>query len=142
MGPGSPIGPLADGVADGLDGGLKISVGVGTGGMSSAGGGADEAEPLPEGVVVIDGALVAGVAGDVAAGAPGRGGWDEYRAGVTGWDVTIRSGAAPMPPAPPGALATGGCAAGVLSSHPVVTARGSPKATMPKNTYLGESRTQ
>jgi hypothetical protein len=110
--------------------------------MSRTGGGADEVEPVADGVAVINGALGAGDTGFVDAGAPGRGGWEEYRAGVTGWDVTTRSGAAPMPPAPPGALATGGFTAGVLSSHPIVTAPGRPNATMPKNTYLGESRTQ
>lgn len=142
MGVASWAGRLPAGVADGLPGGLRISVGVGTGGMSRTGGGADEAEPGADGVAVISGGLVAGEAGEVVAGAPRRGGWESYRAGVTGWDVSIRSGAAPMAPAPPGAVATGGFAAGVLSSHPRVTATGRPSPTMAKNTYLGESRTE
>jgi hypothetical protein len=122
---------------------LKISVGVGTGGMFSTGAGEDVAEAAGDGAVVVNGAVEEGVLGGVAAGAPGRGGCDEeYWTGVTGWDVVTRSGAAPMPPAPPGALATGGFSAGVPSSHPMVTAKGSPKATMPKKTYLGFSRTQ
>jgi hypothetical protein len=142
VGVASSAGLLPEGVADGLSGGSRISVGVGTGGMSGAGGGADEAEPVDEGVTVIGGGLGAGEAGDVAAGVPCRRGWESYRAGVTGWDVTTRSGAAPMPPAPSGALAAGGFTAGVLSSHPKVTATGRPIATMPQNTYLGESRTE
>jgi hypothetical protein len=142
VGVASWAGRLPDGVADGLPGGLRISVGVGTGGMSRTGGGADEPEPEADGVTVITGGLDAREAGDVAAGAPGRGGGESYRAGVTGWDVMTRSGAAPMAPAPPGAVATGGFTAGVLSSHPMVTATGRPNAIMPKNTYLGESRTE
>jgi hypothetical protein len=47
-----------------------------------------------------------------------------------------------MPPALPGALAAGGFSAGVPSSHPMVTVKGRPNATMPEKTYLGESRTQ
>jgi hypothetical protein len=120
---------------------LKISVGVGTGGISSTGGGDEEAEALGTGAVVINVAVEAGVIGSVEAGAPGRGGWDEYWTGATGCDVVTCSGAAPMPPAPPGALATGGFSAGVPSSQPMVKAKGSPKATMPKKTYLGLSRT-
>jgi hypothetical protein len=110
--------------------------------MSSTGGGADEVEPVGEGVAVTNVAVGTGAVGGVEAGAPGRGGWDEYWTGVSGWAGTTCSGAAPMPPAAPGALATGGFSAGVLSSQPMVTAKGRPKATMPKNTYLGESRTQ
>ena len=116
-------------------------MGVGTGGIVSTGGGEDEAEPVGEGATEIGDAVAAGVAGDVDVAPPGRGGLAEYWTGVTGRDVTRGSGAAPMPPAPPGALATGGFS-GVPSSHPIVTAKGSPNATMPKNTYLGESRTQ
>jgi hypothetical protein len=129
-------------VADGLGGGLRISVGVGTGGMVSTGGGADEFEPVGEGAAETSDPVEVGVVRGVEAGAPDWGGWDEYCTGMTGWDVTMRSGAVPMPPAPPGALATGGFLSGVPSSHPMVTAAGRPRATMPKNTYLGEGRTQ
>jgi hypothetical protein len=73
---------------------------------------------------------------------PGRGGRDEYSTAVTGWDVAVGSGAVPMPPAPPGALATGVFSAGVPSTQPTVTANGNPTTTMPRNTYLGERRTQ
>jgi hypothetical protein len=133
---------VLDGVADGVGGGLKISVGVGTGGMSSTGGGADAVVVAGAGAVVINGAVEpAGAVGRVDTGAPGRGGWEEYWTGVTGWDGSTCSGAEPMPPAPPGALATGGFSAGVPSSQPTVTAKGSPRATMPKKMYLGLSRT-
>jgi hypothetical protein len=68
---------LPDGVADGLGGGLRISVGVGTGGMFSTGGGADDGEPPGEGLAVISGVVEGGVVTDGDTGAPGRGGWDE-----------------------------------------------------------------
>ena len=136
------MGLLPDGVADGLGGGLRTSVGVGTGGMVSTGTGEEPAEPVGEGAAEMSDALGAGAVWGVEAVAPRRGGWEEYWTGVTGWDVTTRSGAVPMPPAPPWALATGGFPAGVPSSQPMVMAKGRPKATMPKNTYLGESRTQ
>jgi hypothetical protein len=136
------VGALSDGVADGMGGGLRISVGVGTGGMVSTGGGADEVEPVGEGAAGTSGPVEVDVDGGVDGDAPGRGGWDEYWTGVTGCEVAMRSGAVPMPPAPPGALATGSFSAGVPSSHPIVTAKGRPNATIPKNTYLGESRTQ
>lgn len=129
-------------MADGLGGGLRISVGVGTGGTVSAGVNAADAVPVGAGAAEIGGAMEAGDAGGVETAAPGRGGRDEYWTGATGSDVAVRSGAVPMPPAPPGALATGGFSAGVPSTQPTVTANGNPTTTMPRKTYLGESHTQ
>jgi hypothetical protein len=132
-------------VADGLDGEMVTSVGVGTGGSSVNVGSGDR---VTAGLVV--GAVVAGGGAALTGGAltggaggldPGRGGWDEYPTAATGWDGSARGGAAPRPPAPTGALATVGATAGVPSAHPSVTANGRPRATIPKKMYLGESRT-
>jgi hypothetical protein len=56
---------------------LRISVGVGTGGIFSTGGGADDGEPPTEGLAMISGVVEAGVVTGGDTGAPGRGGWDE-----------------------------------------------------------------
>jgi hypothetical protein len=134
---------LSDGVADGLDGGTVTSVGVGTGGRVSVGD--NVTAGLVAGAVVTAGGAAA-LTGGALPGAmgrldPGRGGRDEYPSAAADWDGSARGGAAPMPPAPPGALATAGASAVVPSVQPKVTASGRPRATMPKNTYLGESRT-
>jgi hypothetical protein len=128
-------------VADGLAGGLTISVGVGTGGIVRIGG----AEVL---------VLTAGT-GDSGAGLPGtrlRGtadapvdglaGCDANSTAVTGREVDPRAGAAPRPPAPIGAEAVGGFVIGAPSVQPTVTANGRQRATMPKKMDLGESRTE
>ena len=129
-------------MADGVGGGLRIWVGVGTGGSVSAGGNEGEAVAVGVGAAGIGGATEVGDGGGVETAAPGRGGREEYSTAVTGWDVAVRSGAVPMPPAPPGALTTGVFSAGVPSTQPTVTANGNPTTTMPRNTYLGERRTQ
>jgi hypothetical protein len=85
------------------------SVGVGTGGMVSRGGGGIGREVDGTGGVVIgvlvtecvDGAALLDGLGEADGDRSGRG---EYRA-VTGVEVPARSGAAPIPPAPPGTLA-------------------------------------
>ena len=134
---------MPDGVGDGLGGGLRISVGVGTGGIVSVGVNGDDAVPVGVGATGDIGAALDGTGtGGVETAAPGRGGREEYWIGVPGWDVAVGSGAVPMPPAPPGALATGVFSAGVPSTQPTVTANGNPTTTMPRNTYLGERRTQ
>jgi hypothetical protein len=142
--PKRPSGAVAlpDAVADGLDDGAETSVGVGTGGSVSVGNG-DWVTGVPAaGSVVAGGALAwAALAGNGDGLDPGRGGLDEYWTAVTGWDVTARAGAAPISPAPTGALASGGTSAGVPSVQPTVTANGRPRATMPKKMDLGESRT-
>jgi hypothetical protein len=134
---------LPDGVADGIGGGLRTSVGVGTGGIVSVGVNGEDAVLVGVGATEDIGAALGGTGtGGVETAAPGRGGREEYWIGVPGWDVAVGSGAVPMPPAPPGALAMGGFSAGGPSSHPTVTANGNPTTTMPRKTYLGESRTQ
>jgi hypothetical protein len=131
------------GVADGLDGGVVTSVGVGTGGRVRVGSGDTVTVGLVVGAVVAAGGMVAvgALAGGSVAPAPGRGGWDEYSTAVTGCDGTTRAGAAPIPPAPAGALAARGTESGVPSVQPTVTANGRPRATMPKKMDLGDSRT-
>jgi hypothetical protein len=81
-------------------------------------------------------------AGDVAAGALGRSGWESNTGRRDRLGVTTRSGAARCRPRLPGALATGGFSAGVPSSHPMVTVKGKPNATMPEKTYWEKARTQ
>jgi hypothetical protein len=122
---------------------MRTSVGVGTGGIVSVGVNGDDAVPVGVGATGDIGAPLEGAGtGGVETAAAGRGGREEYWTGVPGSDVPVRSGAVPMPPAPPGALATGGFSADGPSSHPAVTANGNPTTTMPRKTYLGESRTQ
>jgi hypothetical protein len=130
-------------VADALDDGAPTSVGVGTGGSVSGGNTECVTAGAVVGAVVAAGATLAGTVptGDADGLDPGRGGWDEYSTAVTGCEVAPRAGAAPIPPAPPGALATGGASAGVPSVQPTVTANGRPRATIPKKMDLGESRT-
>jgi hypothetical protein len=130
-------------VADALVDGTLTSVGVGTGG-SVSGGHADRVTTgAVVGAVVAAGATLAGTvpAGDAEVLDPGRGGCEEYSTAVTGCEVAACAGAAPIPPAPPGALATGGAMSGEPSVQPTVTANGRPRATMPKKMDLGESRT-
>ena len=130
---------LADGsVADGLGGALRIAVGVGTGGRVSDGTGVPES--------AADGAAALG---SVLAGAPDPDDSTTTGLGARADQSTIDSvavvvalgGAAPIPPAPPGALTGGGAGAGVPSIQPTVSAKGRPRATMPKKMGLGDSRT-
>jgi hypothetical protein len=129
-------------VAEGLSGGLTIWVGVGTGGSVSVGGGGWDAVVLGAGAAETGAALAGTALSTTSDGAvDGLLEVDEYSTVVTGRDVDARSGAAPMPPAPPGALAAGGLATGVPSVQPTVTANGRPRESMPKKMDLGESRT-
>ena len=142
---------LSGGVADGLAGGISTSVGVGTGGSANVGGALDglvaPGTPVPgaSGTADVGGGVLADswLGGEDDAPASGRGGREAYPTVVTGPDVAAADcGAAPIPPAPLGAPADGRAGGGVPSSHPVVSATGSPSATMPKKTHLGESCTQ
>lgn len=135
-------------MADGLGGGISTSVGVGTGGNIRVGGGLGGVVPagalVPDADVAADtgGALTGAWLGTVG-DASGRGGREAYPTAVTGSEVaTSACGASPIPPAPVGAAAVGRVGGGVPSSQPIVSATGSPNATMPKKTHLGESRTQ
>ena len=116
-------------------------VGVGTGGCS---------EPLgsgePDGTM-IDGARSLGA---VLADGPGNDDSTVTGSGRRGVPSTTDAvaavvafgGAAPIPPAPPGALTTtGGPGNGVPSAQPTLTANGRPTTTTPKKMDLGENRT-
>jgi hypothetical protein len=137
---------LPDGtVADGLGGVVTIDVGVGTGGSSVRVGSGE-----PDGTMTV-GAAPLGTA--LVLGAPGSPGNDDSTAtglGACGDQSTTDevavavargAGAAPIPPAPPGALTGGGAGAGVPRVQPTVTANGSPKATTLRKMDLGENRT-
>jgi len=117
-------------------------VGVGTGGNVSVGSGGSDAGVLVVGATEVGVALAGPALGGSAGGAvvSGTGGGANSTT-VTGRDVDARAGAAPMLPAPPGALADRGVGTGVPSVQPTVTAKGRPRATMPKKMDLGESRT-
>lgn len=129
---------LLDGtVADGLGGVLTIAVGVGTGGRVSSGGG--DPELAADVSTALGSALTGGSATDDRA-ATGRGARGESTTDPA-VGVVAFGGAAPMPPAPPGAPTGGDAGAGVPSSQPTVSANGRPSATMPRKTGLGESRT-
>ena len=139
----------ADDEGDSL-GVVVISVGVGTGGRVSggrAGGDEDVADGDGAGVVGIgvtadggggasadDGAAADGATGTLCLGR------EEYRTVVTGLCTAV-GGAAPRAPSPPGTPTAADCRAGVASCQPTVTAIGSPKATSPTKTDLGDSRT-
>ena len=143
VGSGSP----ADGVAEAV-GVVAISVGVGTGGSSSVGSGEAEADAIGAAVVgtgAADGALAGGTS-TLLAGA------GAYCASVTGREVgtAARRGAVPMPPLPApaprppvplGAPIEAARGFGVASVQPIATEIGSPRATIPKKTDLGVSRT-
>jgi hypothetical protein len=127
-------------VADGLAGGIPISVGVGTGGIVRIGGAdvlvlttgaADSGTGLPG----------TGPRGIADASADALAGCDANSTAVTGREVDPRAGAAPRPPAPIGPVAVDGFVIGAPSVQPTVTAKGRPRATMPKKMDLGESRT-
>lgn len=115
-----------------------IAVGVGTGGRVSDGTG------VPESTADGDAALGAGLAGP-----PGTEDSTATGFGARGDQSTIDSvavvvalgGAAPIPPAPPGALTGGGAGTGEPIIQPTVSAKGRPRATMPKNRGLGDNRT-
>ena len=137
-------------MADGFAGGISTSVGVGTGGSVNVGGGlGGPASPVgPDGLVPgAEGAAEPGggalTCGPSGTGEDGLTGCEASSLGVTRSAVAgADGGAAPIPPAPLGALAVGWSGAGGPSSQPIVIATGSPNATMPKKTVLGESRTQ
>ncbi|MEV8507303.1 hypothetical protein AB0368_21150 [Actinoplanes sp. NPDC051475] len=113
-------------------------MGVGTGGMVSVGVADPEADD--DGTPELGATLGALGATDstTETGSVARGTQSvmEPDAGV----VALR-GAVPKAPAPSGALTGGGAVPGVPSVQPAATANGRPKATMPKKTDLGDSRT-
>ena len=125
---------------------MTTEVGVGTGGSS---GGSSVGPGEPDGTMTVGGALLGGVltAGDTGrpgsadstdTGFGGRG--DQSTTDVVAGVVAF-GGAAPMPPAPPGALTGGGAGAGVPRVQPTVTAKGRPRATTLRKVDLGVNRT-
>src|SRR5215213_4377866 len=116
-----------------------MSVGVGTGGRS-AGNEIRGAVPAEDCATVGTLTLVGDVLGpaEPAADVASAGVQSATRRGVG--DVA-RVGAAPMPPAPTGALIGAGAAPGPANCQPTVTAKGRPRATRPRKIDLGESRT-
>ncbi|MEV6600642.1 hypothetical protein AB0M36_27895 [Actinoplanes sp. NPDC051346] len=132
---GSALGDAL--VAAGLDGGSKIEVGVGTGGNVSVGTGDPDIDG--DGTAEVGAALgVLGATDCTTATRSGARGTQVVPPPDAG--VVACTGAVPKPPAPPGALAAGG-AAGVPRVQPAATANGRPRATMPRKTDLGVSRT-
>ena len=132
-------------VADGLGGVVTTEVGVGTGGISGDCVGPGE----PDGTTTVGGAVLGGVlsagesgrsgsADSTATGFGGRG--DQSSTDVVAGVVAF-FGAAPMPPAPPGALTGGGAGVGVPRVQPTVTAKGRPRATTLRKVDLGVNRT-
>jgi hypothetical protein len=129
---------LSDVVADGDGDVLVAAVGVGTGGSVSVGSGSGSSGP-PAG-------SDRRAAGDAVAvddrpdqAREVRG---EYSAPVSDAEVDGRGGAVPIAPAPAGAAAGGGggAAPGSAKLQPAVTAKGRPRATMPRKSGFGESR--
>jgi hypothetical protein len=126
-------------VGDGLGGVLPIAVGVGTGGSVSVGTG--DPESAADGAAAALVTALTGVPATDDATATGLGPRDDQSTIDSDSGVVAFGGAAPIPPAAPGALTGGGAGDGVPSVQPTVTANGRPKATMPKKIDLGESRT-
>jgi hypothetical protein len=130
----------------GSGGVTTTEVGVGTGGSSGGwdtGGEPDGTmtggtAPLGDGLTAAapDGAAN-GARTATCRGARGEKSTTDEVAVVT----TALGGAAPIPPAPPGALTAGGVRAGVPAVQPTVTANGSPRATTLRKMDLGENRT-
>lgn len=115
-----------------------IVVGVGTGGSVSVGTG--DPESAADGTAALVTTLTGAPATDDAT-ATGLGPRGDQSTIDSDSGVVAFGGAAPIPPAPSGALTGGGAGDGVPSVQPTVTANGRPKATMPKKIDLGESRT-
>lgn len=125
---------------------MRIEVGVGTGGNSVRVGSGDVDGTAADGGAPLGaapGAVVRGRAGsaDCTATATGFGGRAGASRTVDVAGVVTLAGAAPIPPAPPGALTGGGAGAGVPMVQPTVTANGRPRATTLKKIDLGEYRT-
>ena len=119
-----------------------MSVGVGTGGKVSDGSSARGA------VLAAGGGTLGSPAVSVEGGAPGAAepvsvlsAGDDQSTTFRGVGAVARVGAAPMPPAPTGALIGAGPGVGPANCQPTVTAKGSPRATRPRKIDLGESRT-
>lgn len=152
--PGS-VGVGTGGWSSGGSGGSDDPVGLGdvvTGGVVVGTGAADEGAEDATGTGVGEAAAV--VPAPVPAPAPvpvpvpapvpeffgfRREGRGEYPTDTDSAPVT--AGAVPSAPSPPGTPTAAGRLAGAAMFQPTATARGSPKATSPKNTDLGESRT-
>ncbi len=130
--------------ADALADGSVISVGVGTGGAPLSDGSGDSVgSDGGPGVAVGGGATaVVGTGEDTEGVGVAEGA--SYPAGVIGRVPAGRTGAAPIPPAPPtrpSPAVDAGTSVGVPRIQPIATARGRPRATMPKKRDLGERRT-
>ena len=117
-----------------------IEVGVGTGGSVSVSVGSGDSETTADGTAALATALTGVPATDdcTGTGLDARGDQSTMDSDP---GVVAFGGAAPIPPAPPGALIGGAAGDGVPSIQPMVAANGRPNATMPKKTDLGESRT-
>jgi hypothetical protein len=133
---------LDDGtVAEGAGGVEMIEVGVGTGGSSVRVGSGEPDVTMTDGTEPLGAVLAMGAPGSDDSTATGLGGRGDQSSTDEVAGVVTRAGAAPSPPAPPGALTGGGTGAGAPRVQPATTAKGSPRATTLKKMDLGENRT-
>jgi hypothetical protein len=123
---------------------VTIWVGVGTGGSSVRVGSGEPDVTMTDGGTALGAVLAADTTGEPGSGdstATGLGGRGDQSSTGEVVAVVAFGGAAPIPPAPPGALTGGGAGDGVPRVQPTVTANGRPRATTLKKMDLGEYRT-